>query len=175
MKPMADLIPYGIDDEQTDVRVHVCVVARRIYVFATKEARELLNNRAYPKVPAFQDGRQTATGYLVPPKDIPGCRQFELPDLYWQTYPIRREMPTSEKGDRATQLVKLGLSGARIALPLQSRLIEDFNLQIEGVDIIAHLDARIQVKCDFDGGSKAYGGTGNLFIQIAEANPNKHY
>lgn len=172
---MAELMPYGIHDEQTDMRAHVCVVVRRIYVYATKAANELLTNRVYPTASAFQGELQTATGYLVPPKDIPGCRQIEPPEVYWSLYPITSTMSTTEKGDKAAHIVELALKSGLIALPAQPRLIEDMDLQIKGVDIIASIHARIQVKCDFNGGPKSLGGTGNLFLQIAEANPYKRH
>lgn len=168
---MTDLIPYGIQEELSDVRAHVCVVIQRVYVYPTQAVRDLLNRIHFPKGKAFQNGQLTAEGYLVPPAKIPRIRQFELPDHYWHSCPIRQEMSTSEKGRLAVRLVRMGLDDLRITLPIQPRVIDDLDLQIEGVDIIATLDARIQVKCDFDGGPKSLGGSGNLFIQTAEANP----
>ncbi len=40
---------------------------------------------------------------------------------------------------------------------------------------LRHNDLHTQVKCDFDGGRKELGGTGNLFLQVKEANPFKLY
>jgi hypothetical protein len=49
-------------------------------------------------------------------------------------------------------------------------------VQIDGDDIVVLTGANrvhIQVKCDYPGGDKALGGTGNLYLQVAERNPLK--
>lgn len=172
---MADLVQYGIAEEETDMRAHVCVVVRRIYTYPTKPAVRLVTTKKFPVAPAFQGNQKTAEGYLVPPSVIPYIRQFELPDFYWTAVPIRPEMTTSEKGAAATKLVQLAMQDGLIALPLQAHLITNLELQIKGVDILVNFDAGIQVKCDYNGGPKAFGGSGNLFIQISEANPFKRH
>lgn len=67
------------------------------------------------------------------------------------------------------------LSGGHFPLPVTPEIITSTKLQYEGLDIIIGLGARIQVKCDFAGGERALGGTGNLFIQTQECNPHRKH
>ena len=54
-------------------------------------------------------------------------------------------------------------------------IVKEMDLQINGVDIVINMNTKIQVKCDYRGGPKAYGGTGNLYLQVRECNPfGKH-
>jgi hypothetical protein len=175
MKSMTDLVAYGIQDEKADLRAHVCVVARCVYTYPTFRAREQITKRKYLLKPAYQNGIKTAEGYLVPPDDIPGCRPSRLSDLYWDTYCITEDMDTREKGERAAQLVADALRAGRIAFPLYPRVVREYDLQLIGFDIVANANISIQVKCDFKGGHRHLGGTGNLYIQVAEANPHKLY
>jgi len=52
--------------------------------------------------------------------------------------------------------------------------VEEKDMQISGWDITVKLNFRIQIKCDWKCGL-GDGCTGNLFIQIAERNPNKAF
>lgn len=173
---MVDLVPYGIDEEVADMRAHVCVVAKRVYVFPVERLKEALSQKPYPCVPAYTEDVVTAEGYLVPPDDIEGMCVFELIDKYWTHYRIVRSMPSSLKGKRAEQLVRNAINAGRIGIPAQATSVTDLNEQIAGCDLYVQMNLkRVQVKCDFDGGHKAFGGTGNLFIQISEANPFKRH
>jgi hypothetical protein len=86
---------------------------------------------------------------------------------------------TSDKGRKAVELVAAMIRNGLFPLPyavgqLDSDPAKD--MQINGDDIIVDLGANrvhIQVKCDFRGGDKALGGTGNLYLQVAERNPLK--
>jgi hypothetical protein len=120
----------------------------------------------------------TAIGYLVPPKSIPGCHQVIVADNVWKmsriaTYPERGHQ--SEKGRAAVYIVQEALKQGLIPLNVTAKEIADKDMQIAGTDIYVKAGIKIQVKCDYNGGPKAYGGTGNLFLQIAECNPFKLY
>lgn len=172
---MANLFAYGIADEQSDIRAHVCVQVRRIYVYATEDMKALLKRRTYPEKSAEQDSVITARGYLVPPFDIPTCREFQLPPALWEKYRITLDMPPDVRGRIAERLVYVTMREAIVAIPLQTKTVADRVLQQQGHDIAVRFSGSVQVKCDYRGGRRDLGGTGNLFIQIAELNPKKLY
>lgn len=179
MATSSDLVAYGIQNEASDLRIHVCVAARVLYLYHTPAAQRLLAASTYPRVPGYQivDGRRvrTAEGYLVPPQDIPGILCFRLPGWIWTMHAIGRHDPPTRKGELAVQIVREALKAGRIPLPTTSEIITEEAAQIGGVDLVATTRMRIQVKCDYDGGYKNLGGTGHLYLQIAESNPTKSY
>lgn len=172
------LVDYGILNEQSDLRAHVCVLARRVYVYETRAGRALVASQPdkYRHVPVWTQGIKTATGYLVPPGDIPGCRSVEVPAA-WLSHPMLKidaADSTGVKGDRAALIVKgLVITNRLPMFAGKADLIEDHVLQVKGVDITVTIN--IQVKCDFRGGPKELGGTGNLFLQVSECNPFKQF
>lgn len=169
------LTDYGIQNENSDIRIHVCPTVRRVYLYETASVQDILEN--YPERPAYQviDGESvlTAKGRIVPVSAIPDCREIALPAALWQAYPIKDEDSTSRKGSQAVELVRAAISRRYIVLPISAAVITDVDMQIDGTDIMVMCRLRIQVKCDFKGGSKALGGTGNLYLQTAECNPLK--
>lgn len=175
----AYLVDYGIQNEQSDIRVHVCPAVRRVYCYPTLDGLKIIKRGNYRLVPAFQPGwdAPTAEGYLVPPGDIPNCVELKFRDLYWNHLAFQKKESTSIKGEKAVRLVKFMLRHGFLPLPTRSQVIEDKDMQVQGTDILVkakHLnykDLRIQVKCDFDGGRRDLGGTGNLFLQVRESNP----
>lgn len=178
----ASLVDYGIHTEQSDVRVHVCPAVRRVYVYPTASGVAVVMTGKYPLRQAYQPGwpEPTAEGYLVPPEDIPNCVELKFRDLVWDALAFDRAESTTNKGDKAVRLVKLMLKHGLLPLPSVpsvSRVVEEKNMQVEGTDILVHAnqlrerDVRIQVKCDFYGGRRELGGTGNLFLQVRERNP----
>lgn len=169
------LVEYGIQNEETDLRAHVCVVAKVVYVYPTINGVRAIETGVYRTAPAFQDGRQTAMGYLVPPADIADCIACTLPQRLLDTHPITEAMNTTEKGEAAARMVSMGIRRGVIALPYTANLVTDLKLQLAGVDLIVRNNLRIQVKCDYRGGEKSRGGTGNLYLQFAESNPFKQH
>jgi len=82
--------------------------------------------------------------------------------------------PPGVKGDRAALIVKGLLVTNKFPLFAgKAELVDAQTLQVKGVDI--QVSINIQVKCDYNGGPKERGGTGNLFLQVAECNPFKQY
>lgn len=169
------LIEYGIQTEESDLRAHVCPKVQRIYVYPTANALRVIGARRYRIAHAYQGKVQTAAGYLVPPRDIPRCREYAPPLWIWERHQITKDMSTSERGERALKVFMEAVQRGYVALPLSQAVVRDFQQQISGIDVAIRMDVRVQVKCDYAGGPKAYGGTGNLFLQIAERNPhNRH-
>ena len=64
-----------------------------------------------------------------------------------------------------------------LPIPAIADNVREIDVQLLGGDVIIKPNAIrkdeivIQVKCDYDGGERELGGTGNLFLQVAESNP----
>jgi hypothetical protein len=173
------LVEHGIQNEHSCIRAHVCPIVQRVYVFPTQAAIELIGSGSYLAVPGYQKSIDvpTAMGYLVPPMDIPGCVALCVRDLAWEHMSFSDTDSLFSKGRKATvfvlQMIKRGL----FPLPAFGEEISEQDLQVNGEDIVIHAntlchnDIIVQVKCDFKGGEADLGGTGNLYLQIAECNP----
>ncbi len=169
------LFDYGIAQEQSDIRAHVAVAMRTIFVFRTKIAAALLGRpHQYRLVSAGQPGVEgpTATGYLVPPGDIPGIRRIECcKDPRWWAHFTDERADTGAKGDAAVGVVVWLLRYGRFPLWVDADESEDRDIQRSGTDIIVCCKQRIQVKCDWHAGNPAKSGC--LFLQVSERNPLK--
>lgn len=164
------LVPYGIAEEQSDIRAHVSVVGRVVYVYPTVDCIATIDSKTYPKAPAYQKDIQTAEGYLVPPDDITHLKRIQIPDIIMGVANFSEYDNTSLKGNKAVFVVKYLLRAGLFPLWTEPTLIDDVDMQVSGMDIIVKLNTRIQVKCDWKAGTEA-GCTGNLYIQTAECNP----
>lgn len=167
------LVDYGIQNEDSDLRAHVCIVAKRVFVFATEHGRAIINQGNYKRVPVRTEGLVTAEGYLVPPSHIKGCQTVNISGPLLEKYNIQQSDHTSDKGKKAVQIVCDLIKMGRLPLPLKLTpdIIKNLSLQIKGIDIILMANIKIQVKCDYNGGLGIGGGSGNLFLQVAECNP----
>ena len=172
------LVAYGIQTDQSDLRVHVCVQSKRAYIFPTRAGKAAIDPQKHRKVSATQPGVEqiTAFGFLVPPDDIPGCTWVSIPDewLNHSRLKIERKQSTSVKGDRASLIVTGLVKTGRLPILKNAAKVQamgEHQLQVSGVDLRVTID--IQVKCDMCGGHREAGGTGNLFLQTQECNPLK--
>ena len=170
------LTDYGIHNEKSDVRAHVCPVARQIYVFPTTSGVEAIESGRYREVDGFQEGVEgrTASGFLVPPMDIAQVVRIGVRRGVWDHIRITASDSLPEKGGKSTRLVATMIYKGM--LPIPGVAYTDPDLDIQGTDILfsaGEVTQHIQVKCDFRGGEKRYGGTGNLFLQVAERNPRR--
>jgi hypothetical protein len=167
----ATLFEYGIQTEDSDIRAHVSVANRTIYVFKTASAVAVLTEAAAPLVSATQPGAKgpTAEGWVLPVEKIPDLRRVRFPSWRgWEFFDKR--LPTSEKGKMAISCVRDAMK--RGHFPFWLDAIEDDRkyLQLRGTDLLVFCKKRVQVKCDYDCGDRPL-GTGNLFLQKAERNP----
>jgi len=170
------LIPYGIQNEKSDFRVHVCPVVKRIYVYPTPPIVEKLKNLnmverlLYLSQPVSYGGGNSAIGLLIPYNLIPECKAYQLPGSvdFWE-YITRAKNGTSDKGARTTRLVSIAISEGWIPFRGNVKEVTNIQEQILGIDLTAG-KLTIQIKHDLNGGPKELGGTGNLFLQIAERN-----
>lgn len=172
---------YGIQNEGSDLRAHVCPLVRRVYVYPTAEGRRVAMSGQWPRRSAYQPGVEgaTAEGYLVPPLVIPRSAGVEVRAEAWDAAGFSQSDDTSTKGQKAVRFVTGMIRAGVFPLPYSVGALDAdpaLAMQIRGDDIIVDLGTcrvHIQVKCDFKGGDKALGGTGNLFLQVSERNPLK--
>jgi hypothetical protein len=179
------LVNYGIQNEESDFRAHVSVATKAVYFFPTEAGIDaIISNRdqdgqyMYRSATAKQNGMVTANGFLVPPDDIDGCIQIPIPDDLFVTANFGtnpKYLTTSERGQKAVFVVKEMLRRGLIPLPMIVEEITNKNIQIKGKDVISTLDADIQIKCDWRAGPRHLGGTGNLYLQVQERNPDGMY
>lgn len=168
------LFEYGIFQEDSNIRAHIGVKGRTIFVYRTPVMRDLIIKNNYSIGHATQKGVNgiTGEGWLVPIKDIPDLREIK-----WRSYPwwesFSEDDPTVLKGQKAVKIIIELLRQGRFPLWIND-VRESFSsqIQISGTDILIVLNQRIQVKCDYKAGHIPF-GSGNLFIQKAELNPFK--
>lgn len=165
---------FGIMNEESDYRVHICFDEGFAYLFKTESGRNACQSGKFQKRQAFQQGVSgaTAIGYIVPPDQIEGCRRVLIPSAIIQDVRCVKTDSTSTKGNKAVECVKRMFLLGLLPISIDTKFIEEKDLQIKGVDIVVVAKTKIEVKCDFNGGIK---GTGNLYLQIAERNPLKAY
>lgn len=174
-----NLVEYGIQTEKSDLRAHVCVNARQVYVYPTKKGLEAIATGNFRKAPATQPGAAfvTAEGFLVPPSAIWGCIPINAGWAMELAGIVRFSDSTTRKGEWAVTVVRHLLSRGWFPMWGASEVIDQLDIQVKGIDVIVTSKARIQVKCDYDGGAPPRPGrqgervTGNLFLQVAECNP----
>jgi len=172
---------YGIQNEQSDLRAHVCPLVRRVYVYPTVEGQRAIKGGRWPARKAYQPGvvGETALGYCVPPFVIRRCVALEVRAEAWGAAHFDQNENTSEKGNKAVQFVAGMIRAGIFPLPcLLKDLVEEADkaIQIKGDDITVTVGSsriHVQVKCDYRGGDPTLGGTGNLYLQVAERNPLK--
>lgn len=173
-----DLVAYGIQSEVSDFRAHVTYPIMRTYVFPTAKAKAVIDQADHYslKLRSVYTGTiETAQGYAVPLSYIEGIQEVIIPPDIYHRYRILPTMTTSNKGLVATSIVAELLKKDMIPLPVRLNHADSKALQISGTDILINASLHLQVKCDMPGGDRRWGGTGNLFIQIAECNPYKMY
>lgn len=168
------LIAYGIQNEQSDIRAHVGVLSGKVYVYRTEDGLKAIETFDRKPRPASQPGVNfvTAYGFAVPWRDIPRIVAIPCKSLI-DMHNIRESDSTSDKGDKAAQVVETLIRYGWFPLPVEPQSVTSASIQRQGVDLIVQGKWRIQVKCDFRAGDGHEKCTGNLYLQIAERNPFK--
>ena len=163
---------YGILNEESDYRIHVCFKPGYAYIFRTEAGRFVCASGEFQTRKAFQPGVNgaTANGYIVPPNKIPGCEQVKIPSDIMNKLRCAETESTSAKGDKAVLCAMSMLERGLFPLSIKTSFVKEEDIQRKGVDLIVISRTKIEVKCDYNGGT---GGTGNLYLQIAERNPLK--
>jgi len=150
------------------------VAGQCVYVFPTKRGVGAIDPERHRLAPAYTGNIKTAEGYLVPPKDIPLCRDISLPPRVMKDVDFRSTDTVSEKGRKAVRVVQWLLRTGQFPLWAEPGIIEDYEMQVSGFDILVRMSTRIQVKCDWFAGDGP-GCTGNLYLQVRECNPFCQY
>lgn len=169
------MVDYGIGNEGSHYRVHVGYKVQRVYVFPTEAGRRCLATGLYPEKIVKTLGIETAKGYAVPTSHIADLHEVVIPLDIHQRYRIEAQMATGMKGTLATGIVADMMRRSLIPLPVMVNFAEDKALQFSGTDIIVGSTLHVQVKLDYNAGDRRYGGSGNLFLQVAECNPFRQY
>jgi len=186
------LVEYGIKDETTEYRAHVCPVAGRVYAFETRNGLSAIERHDFDKKEVYTPCRKcrgsifcdvcfgkgkvlTALGFIVPVLMIPEIMDIGIPDSWCEEIGLEVSLSPEEKGRKAVSIITGLIKRGKFPFLASQKLITDRDIQINGTDIQVKLILSIQVKCDFRGGSTELGGTGNLFIQTHESNPFKLY
>lgn len=167
------LHPYGIQNDESDYRIHVSFGMMAVYVFPTQNGRyaaEFGNGKPFEATQPGVSGI-TGKGVKVPWKDIMGCREIKIPqDTYQECFPEysaspKKEDDPSSKGRAAVFLAMEMLARGQITLPTVVNEIAREDMQLKGTDLVVTQAAKIQVKCDW------WGGKWGLALQTAERNP----
>lgn len=167
------LVEYGIQTEQSDLRAHVCVLAKNVYVYRTADGVGMVQSGKYTTKPTYTRGILTAKGCVVPANSIPGVEVIAIPQSWLDKLAFSEADSPTTKGEKAIKVVKGLLNkGMFPLLPLTIAEVEDKQMQIQGTDIQISLEmkVKIQVKCDYRGGVGP-NCTGNLYLQTSECNP----
>lgn len=166
-----ELVKSGIAEETSDIRVHVSMATKSVYIYRTQDGVDAIDPSRHREVKVERRGYVTAAGFLVPPGDIRNCERIAIPvGLHWP-YDFSKDDSEEKKGKNAEDIVRAMLRDGDICLMPFVERVDDIAQQISGVDLIAKMDLKIQVKADHDAGPKELGGTGNLFLQVEECNP----
>ena len=169
------LVNYGIQNDYADLRYHVGVVVKKVFVFMPEKARDALSNGEYRKVCVRMGKIVTATGYLVPYTDISGCRMVDIPGELYDGAGFYYQDSPKVKGEKAERLVRKMIVSGLLSTILTTVSVDDENMQVQDIDLVVLQAREIQVKCDWRAGPTELGGTGYLFLQDAECNPLRIY
>jgi len=166
-----ELFESGILTEDCDIRAHVSVCNRTVYVFPTRHGREAIERYEPQLRSACQPGviGKTAEGWLVQLEWIEDLRKKRFES--WEGWDrFKQTMTTSEKGKCAVACVIELMKRGHFPFWLDASEDDRENVQIKGTDILVFCRKRVQVKCDWRAGE-----TGNLYLQKAERNPLRRY
>ncbi len=167
------LVEHGIQTEVADLRFHVGVVVKKVFVFEQQYALQAIHSGKFPLKPTHTGAFVTAKGYCVPHTEIKGCRMVDIPPLLFARIGFSKQDNTSTKGKKAERLVNLMIQQGYLSTVLASVSADDQEMQVDGIDIVPDYAQAIQVKCDWKAGPKELGGYGNLYLQWEECNPLK--
>lgn len=163
-----DFAQVGTLNERGDLSVHVCPVVKRVYVYLTVRGIEAIKTGAHKMVEVKLEGRVTGKGYLVPSDAIEDCWTVILQPKVWRTLNISESDSLVEREHKADRLVMAMLKAGQLPVPITVKETPDRDCQMQGGDgaiVVESVPGTvIHVKCDFEGGEKSLGGTGNLFL-----------
>ena len=180
---------HGIQNEAADIRVHVCPRARMIYTFKVsalvEELQKLVDEGKAKLRVAQYHGRNSGTGYVIKPEDIPSLVAVHIPRLDKFFPQFETLKTTSEKGRLGEEIVATLLMHGQIPYVGRCDVYDsEREEQLRGIDLWAiekcGKETSVEVKADVPGGSPELcigrkKPTGNLYIQISEINYDKRH
>lgn len=160
---MNDLVPHGIRDERSNIRIHVGYANRKVYIFPTKEACQAVENKIGKVVRARQPGyeKETSVGRAVPMSAFHSLREYDIPDELVAKY--------GEKPSGLDERGRIAQETVAIMFPNMRRAGREEDLV--GIDFVTPMGNLVQVKYDWACGPKP-NGTGNFYIEEEEHNPH---
>lgn len=179
-KGNTNLIKYGIEEEQSNYRIHVCGIFNIAYSFNSESMIDFINANNFSSRDVYSYGVVTAKGFLVPLKksiQVGIVKEHILPSYIWSNCPDSSER---NKGIWAVGVARKSIENNIVTFESSIKTQEIHTLveQINGKDIlVVNNKISVQVKCDLRACFKNHHqkGTGNLFIQTHECNPTKQY
>lgn len=165
---MTDL--YRCEDG-AEIRIHISIVNRELYIFTSKMLEETKSEFCFFEREVETEDGITATGICIPIELIKGLKKCKISKDIWNTYDSNAT--TSLKGRFAVEVVKAYCDEHKIKFEEAM----DIKNQINGIDGWMTWDngKRYTVQIKLDEKSGNWPGTGNLFIQTFERNPNKNF
>jgi len=176
-----ELVEYGIRNELSDIRAHLCFKTKTLYAFPTKSGLEDMERCISERKTTYKYGYQrginyaTGGGYPIPWNEIKNLKRVRMDDDWFKNYAGPEKMTTSEIGDMAVEIVMRLMREGRFPFFVDPSFCLDADLQRRGMDIHVNGKWKIEVKGETYGGEKERGGSGNLFFQTHELNPLKRY
>ena len=164
------LVNYGIQNEDSDLRAHVSVCNATVYVFPTENGRKAIAENNIQGKPAYTGTTVTAFGYPVPFRKIANIQAVKIPQWIFENENFLHSDTTSQKGNKAVNIVKTMILKGLIQIALTPTEITEKTMQIKGTDIHVTANCKIQDKCDWRAGE-----TGNVYLQVAERNLYKQF
>ena len=152
--------------QQYTHKVHVSA-GNAAYFFTKQDEEFAISYYADRHASASSDGFfKTSKGVLVPIHQMPN---IVCVDISWHllSQAYLSSWTTTQKGEWATKITCAILDASDVPYSV----VTNYSRQIYGQDIeLTETGAVLQVKCDARAYSKKHGGTGNLYLEIAECN-----
>ncbi len=184
-----ELVRYGILEEESDVRFHIGF--KSVIVFRTGMVKKMLEDNGgydgadrrwklkYATQKVNGKSVRTGEGWPIKPSEIEGYVSIPIPEEIMNISPKDDERA---KGRKAVIIVRKMIERNLIpsSFLLEVTEVNECNLQIKGIDLKGK-PLTCQVKCDLpydhfkETKNGAWWGTGNLFIQRRECNPERKY
>ncbi len=179
---MSELVPYGIQNENSTHRVHLDATDDKLIVFETwagikalpepvevSSQDDWVANGYYLVKPQWNNYSPTARGIRVHYENITGALAIDIPPDFADVFDRPTSASdTSSKGQYAQALVDMMLQDGRIPIKFKTREIVNRLDQIRGIDLEAE---PLSVQIKFDMGCYARG----VFLQTHERNPYKFH
>ena len=168
------LVEYGIQKEQSDIRVHVGFESEYIAIFETEKARQAIKEYDPYIAPTYVNGVKTAEGWLVRPEQIEGMKKFKMPDIRKRFGFDKAGKSTSKKGQCAVDVVRYIVEQGKFPYDVvHFEETPELEYQYKGIDgILTTKSGRklfVEIKADGKGCAPF------LYVQKSESNAQKQY